>query len=106
MEAIRGSPGPSGAASVSLTDLPDRERHFQKRVLELAMLLRVELVVSCLSAQNPSGNQTYSYPSRGGRGGSTPNFEEVDTELTLGLCCGDGLGELGFEKAPSCIARS
>ncbi|KAJ6447086.1 hypothetical protein O9K51_01861 [Purpureocillium lavendulum] len=26
-----------------------------------------------LSAQYPSGNQTYSNPSRGGRGGSTPN---------------------------------
>lgn len=63
--------------------------------------------MSCLSAQKPSGNQTYSNPSRGGRGGSTPNFgAEADNELTLGLCCGDSIGELELEKAPSRIALS
>lgn len=35
------------------------------------------------SAQYPSGNQTYSYPSLGGRGGSTPNVEFPDMLLSL-----------------------
>lgn len=35
------------------------------------------------SAQYPSGNQTYSYPSLGGRGGSTPNVEFPDMLLFL-----------------------
>lgn len=44
--------------------------------------------MNSLSAQNPSGNQTYSNPSRGGRGGSTPK---------LGLATGLG-GLLGSLK--------
>lgn len=35
------------------------------------------------SAQYPSGNQTYSYPSLAGRGGSTPYVEFPDMLLSL-----------------------
>lgn len=40
------------------------------------------------SAQYPSGNQTYSYPSLGGRGGSTPNVEFPEMLLLLSLARG------------------
>lgn len=46
-----------------------------------------------LSAQYPSGNQTYSYPFRGGRGGSTPNMGGVDPEL------GNDITELVLEPS-------
>lgn len=105
-EVTREAKRPLSSASVSLADLVDRERHFQKRTLELALLFRGEAGVSCLSAQYPSGNQTYSYPSRGGRGGSTPNFgAEVDKDSALFLS-GEPAGEVEFVKAPSCIALS
>lgn len=107
MKLIREAYIPSCCASASLADLVDRERHFQKRALELALLLREDVAVTCLSAQYPSGNQTYSYPSRGGRGGSTPNFEaEVDKESTLCLSGAESAGEVEFVKAPSRIALS
>ena len=64
--------------AVSLVDLLDLERHFQKRELALLLFLGAGsggATASTIrrSAQYPSGNQTYSNPSRGGRGGSTPN---------------------------------
>lgn len=47
-------PPPSGSLAA---DLLDRERHFQKRVLDM---LRRCIANGCRSAQYPSGNQTYS----------------------------------------------
>lgn len=107
-EVSRDEYMPSCCASVSLADLVERERHLQKRALDVALLLREdELVGSGLSAQYPSGNQTYSYPSRDGRGGSTPNFElEADVESTLCLSGAEPAGEVEFVKVPSCMALS
>lgn len=85
---------------MSLFDFVDLARHFQKRTLEV--LLRGS-IASWRSAQYPSGNQTYSHPSRGGRGGSTPNLddgkalESFSSEARIE-------GVLLFVKAPSGIA--
>lgn len=79
--------------SSSVIALFERERHFQKR--ELVALPR-RIADGCLSAQYPSGNQTYSYPSRGGRGGSTPKEGE-------GLACGEGVASGGEETESAVV---
>ena len=64
--------------SVSPVDRAERVRHLQVR--ELLVLWR-SAPKTGLSAQYPSGNHTYSNPSRGGRGGSTAKEGGVGVEL-------------------------
>lgn len=63
--------------SVSLADLVERALHLQKRLLD--EVFRCDKLENGRSAQKPSGNHTYSYPSRGGLGGSTPKADTLNT---------------------------
>ena len=69
--------GETVGASLSRLPLPvflDRLLHFQTLISGVRLLLVAAKSISrnSRSAQYPSGYQTYSYPSLGGRGGSRP----------------------------------
>lgn len=92
----------AAAGSVSLADFVERARHFQKRELALLFWRGAPASTSRRSAQYPSGNQTYSNPSRGGRGGSTPNEGGGDA---AGWCAAAEPAGVNFAPLPCWYER-
>lgn len=79
--------GETVGASMSWLPLPvflDRLLHFQTLISGVLLLVAANSIGrNSRSAQYPSGYQTYSYPSLGGRGGSRPYTPRG--ELPLGF---------------------